>query len=83
MYGGGQHGCLAIILDPNTCYTLIEEKCMALTNLCLVSIIAGTIRTATMVAEENVHKDYLCECKEFKAVSKAILQYKYYRSKVP
>ena len=47
---------------------------MAPTNPGPVPIIAGVTRTAAIAAQENAHKEYLCEYKEFKAVSKAILQ---------
>ena len=72
--GGRHHGYLAIVLDPNTHHTLTGETFMARTNPGPVPIIAGVTRTATIAAQENAHKEYSRECKEFKAVSKAILQ---------
>ena len=39
-----------------------------------VPIIAGVTRTAAIAAQENAYKEHLREYKEFKAVSKAILQ---------
>ena len=72
--GGGQHGYLAIILDPNTYHTLTGETFMAPANPGPVPIIAGITRTAAIAAQENAHKEHLREYKEFKAVSKAILQ---------
>ena len=47
---------------------------MALTNPGPVPIIAGIIRTAAIAAQENARKEHLREYKEFKAISKAILQ---------
>ena len=39
-----------------------------------VPIIAGTIHTAQVAAQENVHKEYLREYKEYIKVGKATLQ---------
>ena len=39
-----------------------------------VPIIAGVARTAAIAAQENADKEHLRQYKEFKAVSKAILQ---------
>ena len=72
--GGGQHGYLAIILDPNTYHTLIGQTFMAPINPGPVSIIAGITRTAAIAAQENTYKEHLREYKKFKAISKAILQ---------
>ena len=44
--GGGRHGYLAIVLDPNTYLTLIGTTFIPSTNRGPVPIIAGTIRTA-------------------------------------
>ena len=70
---GGQHGYLAIVLDPNTYHTLTGATFMAPTNPGPVPIIAGTTRSAAIAAQENAHKEHLREYKEYKAVSKAIL----------
>ena len=71
--GGGRHGYLAIVLDPNTYLTLTGTTFMPPTNLGLVPIIAGTTCTAQVAAQENVHKEYLREYKEYIKVGKAIL----------
>ena len=46
---------------------------MAPTNPGLVPTITRITRTAAIAAQENAHKEYLRECEEFKAVTKAIL----------
>ena len=46
---------------------------MVPTNPGPVSIIAGNARSASIVAQENVYKEHLCEYKEYKAISKAFL----------
>ena len=56
-HGGGQHGYLAIVLDPNTYYTLTGETFIAPTNPFLVPIIARITRTATVASKENTHKE--------------------------
>jgi len=72
--GGGRHGYLAIVLDSNTYLTLKGTMFMPTTNLRPVSIIAGTTRIAQVAAQENAHKEYLREYKEYTKVGKAILQ---------
>ena len=72
--GGGHHGYLGILLDPNSYYTHTGATFMALTNPGPVPILAGNTRSAAIAAQENTHKEHLREYKEFKAVSKAILQ---------
>ena len=44
------------------------------TNLGPVPIIAGSTRTAQVAVQENTHKEYLREYKEYIKVGKAILQ---------
>ena len=47
---------------------------MAPTNPGLVPIIAGNTHSAEVAVQENAHKEYLHECKEYKAVCEVILQ---------
>ena len=47
---------------------------MAPTNPGPVPIIARATRTVAVAAQENSHKEYLYEYKEYKVVNKAILQ---------
>jgi len=72
--GGGQHGYLAIVLDPNTYHALTGATFMAPTNPGPVPVLAGNTRSAAIAAQENAHKEHLREYKEFRAVNKAILQ---------
>ena len=62
--GGGQHGYLAIVLEPATCTTLTGATFMPLTNPGPVPIIAGNARSAQVAAQENGHKEDLREHKE-------------------
>jgi len=72
--GGGQHGYLAIVLEPATYTTLTGATFMPPTNPGPVPIIAGNTRTAQVAAQENAHKEHLREYKEYVKVSKAVLQ---------
>ena len=72
--GGGQHGYLAIVLEPATYTTLTGATFMPPTNPGPVPIIAGNTRTAQVAAQENAHKEHLREYREYVKVSKAILQ---------
>ena len=70
--GGGQHR--PIVLDPNTHHALTGSTFVAPTNPGPVPVIAGTARSAAIAAQESAHKEHLRECKEHKAVGKAIIQ---------
>ena len=48
--GGGQHGYLAIVLEPATCTTLTGATFMPPTNPGPVPIIAGNTRSAQVAA---------------------------------
>ena len=72
--GGGQHGYLAIVLEPATHTALTGETFMLPTNPGPMPIIAENTRTAQVAAQENAHKEHLREYKEDVKVSKAMLQ---------
>ena len=57
--GGGQHGYLAIVLEPATCATLIGETLMSLTNPGPAPIIAGNTRTAQVAAKIPMRSIYV------------------------
>ena len=53
---GGQHGYLAIVLEPNVHTTLIGATFMPPVNPGSVPIIAGNTRAAQVAAQRNAHK---------------------------